>query len=775
MKNYLDLYSVPVNFTYHKYYRYPSICGGIFSLIIEVLLLAYLIFLLYDISQREFPEIATHTKYNAFPEQISIKSIPSLGEKQNEISSSKHHKETYWSISLGIKKGNDLVKWETTNLEFKVYQKSIDVNGKLSSNEINIEYCTGFGDGFLEQNVFDNMNLKTTKCINSDYNLTGIYGFANSSWLEIELIQTGNIDNNNDDKYQAEFYYQSRNLDLTQYTNDIIVSTLEEMFWDVMPNNIKVSYLKVSLDKVLTNDYYLPRFIVRKYKERYIFTTKSWSDQIKKVSNNNNSNENNKLLILRIIPDIISTTTERMFDDILTQLAMIGGLAGVVFPICFLFVFGIRNFRMSESTMNECYNIIDPQLQDNNHDTIQCFDTFIINHYKKLLSLYKSQNISNNNNNNKEQTQIKQKERTIGETYNTNNGLSFQTKKEIINKYLNENELEDNEGIDVSMFNPSERFFTLKRIENLYGISEHQRRVISINDDLTNMFNKQNADPIKYVCYKFIYESTIYKSQPKFTFNIYEMFGYFCFKLCCCKRKKKVFNLQTTNENKINKHQNNNNNQTSLSQTKLSNTNITQKHILNKQSNEESNINNKKQNEVSSLEQKYAVYYGANKKLGVDFDIINILKTIEGFDYFIKIYFEKHQRNLFYLAGKPLIQETDDIDEDEENNDIICMYKNLLTMIVKASGELKSYQVRLMKLMGRSDNDIKMLENVIKGKRINDNVYGDFIGGLNQNSERCSVNNNNDDVLQNDSMDLLKNSNQQKENNKEMVRDNISE
>ena len=90
------------------------------------------------------------------------------------------------------------------------------------------------------------------------------------------------------------------------------------------------------------------------------------------------------------------------------------------------------------------------------------------------------------------------------------------------------------------MFNPSERFFTLKRIENLYGISEHQRRVININDDLTNMFNKQNADPIKYVCYKFIYESTIYKSQPKFTFNICEMFGYFCFELCCCKRKKKI-------------------------------------------------------------------------------------------------------------------------------------------------------------------------------------------------------------------------------------------
>jgi hypothetical protein len=103
------------------------------------------------------------------------------------------------------------------------------------------------------------------------------------------------------------------------------------------------------------------------------------------------------------------------------------------------------------------------------------------------------------------------------------------------------------------------------------------------------------------------------------------------------------------------------------------------------------------------------------------------------------------------------------------------MYKNLLTMIGNPSEELKSYQVRLLKLMGRSDNDIKMLENVIKGKRINDNVYGDFIGGLNQNSERCSVNNNNDDVLQNDSMDLLKNTNQQKENDKEMVRDNISE
>ena len=109
---------------------------------------------------------------------------------------------------------------------------------------------------------------------------------------------------------------------------------MEEVFWDYLENNTKISQLKLSMDKVLTNDYFLPRFIVRKYKKSYALTTKSWNEQTKGI-------EDKAVLILRISLDTIQLTTERAFHDILTQLAMIGGLAGVVFPVGFLFVYSI--------------------------------------------------------------------------------------------------------------------------------------------------------------------------------------------------------------------------------------------------------------------------------------------------------------------------------------------------------------------------------------------------------------------------------------------------
>ena len=129
-------------------------------------------------------------------------------------------------------------------------------------------------------------------------------------------------------------------------------------------------------------------------------------------------------------------------------------------------------------------------------------------------------------------------------------------------------------------------------------------------------------------------------------------------------------------------------------------------------------------------ETKYAVYRGATKKLGVDFDLVNILKTIEGFDYFTKVFFEKNQRALFYSVSKPTIKEDEndkegnqvkesDNKEVQEYQDIQDMYKNLLRMIFNSKGKLEDYQIRLLELMGRTPEEIQMLNNIVMGKPMN--------------------------------------------------------
>ena len=707
MKNYFDLYSVPVNFTYHNYYLYPSFWGGIFSLILELLLVAYLAFLCYDMAQREFPELAISTKYDYFPEGVHIINNVTFKNATKVNVNTSTYSNTSFYAAVGIKRKFNLQNEAGYNdsYEINAFQIHIDENGNRANETLSTELCTQFGDGFVTDESFKSLALFNASCITSNFYLKGIYNYPKSKWLEIVISKK--TPNNIDSDDQFEFYYQSRSLNTTKYTKNITVSVLEEVFWDVLEDYTKVSHLKVSIDKILTNDYFLPRFIVRKYKEKYALSTKSWSDQTKGLEKYYGLNA---LLIIRVSLDTITSITERAFHDVLTQLAMIGGLAGVVFPVGFIFVFSIRNFRMTENMMNDCYYIIDPK----NTDSIQGFDDFVTSHYNKLIRLLRDKPPK------KAQSKKAPKEETIElknmptiDEDKSDEKEESNPKKEKLNRLLSETELYDDEGITRKDFNPVELFFTLKRIENLFGLTPEDRINALTAADPSMSLNFQKVDETKYVCYKFIYDSTVYKSQPDFTFNIGEMFSYFFFVLCCCKRKKEVFNLLNypTHSKEVSGD---------IKKKPSSRSVLT--------SGLEKTEEKDKREELSVKEKKYAVFHGAARKLGVDFDLVNILKTIEGFDYFTKVFLEKHQRVLFYSVSKPTIKDDSDDDEDKNNGrdpndkeaqefeDIQEMYKNLLCMIYNSKGKLEEYQVRLLELMGRTPEDIQMLNNVILGK-----------------------------------------------------------
>ena len=57
--------------------------------------------------------------------------------------------------------------------------------------------------------------------------------------------------------------------------------------------------------------------------------------------------------------------------------------------------------------------------------------------------------------------------------------------------------------------------------------------------------------------------------------------------------------------------------------------------------------------------------------------------------------------------------------EVQEYKDIQDMYNNLLLMIFNSKGKLEDYQVRLLELMGRTSEEIQMLNNIVSGKPMN--------------------------------------------------------
>lgn len=699
MKNKLDLYAQPVNFTYHNYYLYPSFCGGIFSLIIEILLIAYLIFLFYDMAQREFPEVSISTHYSDFPEEIKINSDPTYDNpniERPELGDDKSN--TYWYTSFGIRSDGSLLE-SLGDFDVEMSQVTLTKDLKTERKTLKKSLCTKFGDDFVSESYFNTLQLGKTYCLNDNYVLSGLYGFPESSWLEIKV--SGKSCMTDGKKSQFEFYYQSINLDLTNFKEKAYVSNVEESYWDCMEGKTKVAMLTLGQDVAKLNDYFLPRFIVRKYSKRYALTSQGWSEQTKSTkaettkadtTDTTDTTEAIPLLIIRVSLGRTTTTTERAFEDIFSKLALVGGLSGIVIPIGLIFVISIRNFRMTENMMNDCYYIVDPKIAK-----IDNFDNFIKKHYLKLISL-------------------KPKFKAMKEEIKRNDK---DHEKDKMKKLKYDEDLNDDEGIMKSGFTPIEKFFTMKRIEDLYHIT-NRSSINETNIDNVISQNSSNINKKKYTIYKIMYDSTKHKSLPDFSSSFFEMIYYFIFILCCCKRKKKLFNFSSVPETEKDEKEKIQES-TKEGHTSSSELNEKKKNDSEALHEEDEKGNNEAPKDNFSLsEKKFAVYEGASKKLGIDFDLINILKTVEGFDYFTKVIFQENQRDIFYSISKPTISEEGEEKEDmvnsetQEYHDIIDMYKAFIQIMNNPSGELYPFQIKLLEMMGRSPSEINELRSLMK-------------------------------------------------------------
>ena len=702
MKDILDLYSTPANFTYRRFNLYPSICGGIVSIIIQILLLVYLVFLIIQMTKRDVPIIYESTMHENIPSSYLVIPI----DKEEVFEREKGFHFIIFSIRFNETVNNQNIT--NDDIKLNVEKHSISSDGSETIDNITYEICN-----YDLKKVFPNEEIKDFNqyyCIKENYVLKGNIGFPDSSWIEIILIKNSNNSLNVDEEYQIQFYYQYNSINLKKYNKDIIEKSLFGLHYVLIDDYTKIVDLDFSVNEIATNDYFLPRYLVGKYKSKYYLMENNKIDQIREFTDNT-------IFKIRFHLSRNSKKYIRRFDDIITILAVVGGLAGIAFPIGFLFVCLISNFRMNEDMMNDRYNIMDP-VKD---EKILPFNKFIHERKQKLIQKYfqggrnqKKNNNENNNNlkDNDERNQLNDKNKTLNEK------CHIEMNDDLIN----------DDGLNEVDANPVERFFTLRRILDMYNYDIKNLNNNSNGEGNEPLNDPQNIDQAKYIIYKFIYDNAKYKSQPDFSFNLIEMIRYYFFITCCRKKRRELtkklkegkYNIRNrrieTTPEKETKKEEEKENKKDKEKSKLNTSIISNPNTVNT----DYMIEN-----ITKLEKKFLVYDGAKRKLGMDFDLINILKTIEGFDSFKKVFLEKHQEILFNAVTKDIIdinmiekkKENKD-KEEKEYEDLLKMNKVFSNIVNYTNGKIEPYIERLMYITGRKEKNIKTFQKVINGENI---------------------------------------------------------
>lgn len=706
--NNLDIYSRPVNFTYHNYFFYPSIWGGFLSLIIEGLLIAYLVYLLIDMTKREVPLVSSGISFQSFPEKITIN--PSPTEFSNRKSETEYNLFNCFCLFA-----NNCV--EDDILEIQVIQKE-SAEDKISSRLLSTEkyqpgkYKVKWASGIDPDNVCNNAYV-----ISEPFTLEKTYGAKGAKWMEISVKYKKGADLSKFvDGRKFEIYQESNSKNTSSYEDKSIVSYMENLFWDLIQNKTKIASYPLFKSKMATNDLYLPRFLVPR-KKRYYLSSEGMYEQLKTY-------DEQQIFTMRYTLSREMDSTERNFQDILNILALIGGLAGVSITICIIFVFIIRDFRMNESILNDCYYVVETK-QDIS------FDEYIKSLYEELKG--------------KDTGKIKETEMEPLDKGNIGKGLKY-------------NPAIDEEGKDSLPDSPLTMFFNLRRIKDIYGIDQGGKI-----GEVKTIENK-----LKYSIAKIIYTAARYKSQPDFTFNCCQMFAYFFYNCCCCSAKKKLYKFKNHKKKEKNKDLMNRLNTSAQpladkNQTvgaSLDNTKIEEE--KKKEPKEEKH----KSDQFSETEKRFAIFYGATIKLGIDFDIIRILKKMTEFDSFIKVLLGKHQRKLFKVISKPVIRvddyneeiKTEVLDKDEqEYKDLLKFNKSLYRLTKK--GEIKDYHIRMLGLSGVPAEEIEEFLGLIK------EFHGESIPVLDEDYDKSGSTSKNQ--TESDRENKINNQTEEKEGNNE--------
>lgn len=280
--------------------------------------------------------------------------------------------------------------------------------------------------------------------------------------------------------------------------------------------------------------------------------------------------------------------------------------------------------------------------------------------------------------------------------------LNIHTQEKVIDQTYKVN---DDEGLmsQDEDLNALQRYFTLRRIESLFGVSKKDRDRFLVQykeksgsnkgesfSYKMNYFEKILADKNTDYLYrveKAVYDGYKYTCYDKLHFNVFQVLAKICCS-CCFKisDKKKTYDIPIDIFNEAN-----------------ANDQQFQSHIKDKYEGE------------SKLTKNFLIYDTAKKRLGLDFDLVSVLKTVEDFDRFKKIFFDDVQRGLYDSISQPIIKvkpgeslERVKLSEEESDQKNLNDFRHNLMAILE-KGKLTKVDKKLLEHVGLDLEDIKKL------------------------------------------------------------------
>jgi len=702
-----DLYAEPVNFTYRNKNTFKTTFGGFVTHLVVIALLGYFLSLLLQMLKREIPFLNQTKFISEIPETINI---TTFNDDENGLSysSNPNQRTAFWPTSLGVRLDGSLITLENTNLRIKVYQLTYR-NGKIEQKTLKTKLCDSFG--ILNQTQFDGLKLNSTYCIDDHFLLSGIQGAENSSWITIKYSnETAIIENSevkiydNKGKLQFELYYIVQKIYFDAFDDEVVQFSLEQKYFDNVASLSKIVDCEVGFDELHSYDNYLPDFLNSNYKYYKALKVRSF------LSDLNDLTQDNILLQINFFSSKVRILNSRRFNDVISQISKMGGLIGIMMSLGFFVSCWFVKFDQEETMMNDFYNVIDPK---NNREYKKSFQFFIIDNYNVLMKAYcqKKKLVSYDTNNKEEnyedillnksklkssffekifQSKLKN-EKSIGYIGKLSKGNDHSRISEFEDIKDFEEDLDDDEGLidsnDDLNKNILKRFFTLKRIENMFNISREERDEMLQNFKLNdanfsdtkfnfyqNIFKSKKKTKV-YYANKIFYDSLKYMGYNKMNFSIVEMLKVI---FCSCFIKKKINKNYTKN----------------------------------------------------NLEDKYLVYNASLQKLGIDFDLVSVLKSEKDLKNFIKIYFDENQEKIFSSINKNTILVTNEEFEyllknsrssTEYDSEIKNMqnsmkeYYSFILSIIKR-GSVTNLEKKLFNIMGLNSDNIKNFCKIVEAE-----------------------------------------------------------
>lgn len=731
----LDLYSEPVNFSYKKRKYFPTLFGASITILIFGVLFLYFAILIYQMSLREAPSILTNKMIHNKPNPVSVWkdiSYDDLNATRSLIPEAMLNQTGYFYTTIGIRYSNGpdfyLIPLDETYLELVVEQVQI-VNGELESTPLNVQKCPKFGN--FNKSQFESLTLNETYCFNDNYTLSGIQGAEGSSWVELKISYCQNKSTCHTEEeivaylenIQFEFYYQNRNMNTTAFGDNLISSEILEVYWDIVPAFSIITTCEIGIDRIRSYDGYFPDFLQPQYTQTFSFMVRKFESQLADL------NKNRRILVLMFVPSRENSVIWRRFDDVLSQAAVVGGISTIIIMIGYLIVVLFSNFYYEESLMNDFYNVVPPE---KNKEIVKSFDDFLREQYNILVRkyFYKFDKLRSHviiTIPKEVEMEEKKSEEKVEEKVEDEENLGSQKEKSLpaasnkkidsegdnlilikANTLFDENldrNLNDDEGIAKTFSNSDElnalkRHFTMKRIESLFSLSKTDRdnflqNIREKNDNNVDFFDLLLAEKKKtslFYIEKIVYNIFLYSSNDKMYFNVCEMFlKLFC---CCCIKRRKA------KETKV--------------KIKPGLKQLTQ---VDKGKN------------LTNLGKKIKIFKTAEMRLGLDFDLVSVLKTVDNFEKFTKVYFDHTQAEVFDSVNKPTIKvlsldEQEEMDEDLDENgnvkteiesdlEMLTEIRQLLIEIMK-EGKVTNVEKNIFINMGIELEEIKQFAEVMK-------------------------------------------------------------